>query len=65
MEQKELESFKVLRYLLNTLLKNSARDMINALQNWKDDVYLNHIYSERAKINWARKHLFPKKTTWT
>jgi hypothetical protein len=33
MEQKELESFKVLRYLLNTLLKNSARDMINALQN--------------------------------
>jgi hypothetical protein len=55
----------VLRYLLNTLLKNSARDMINALQNWKDDVYLNHIYSERAKINWARKHLFPKKTTWT
>lgn len=64
METKNLETTKVVKYLLNNEKKNIARDIIFVLKNCKDDKYLESLYIHRAKINSAYKTLFLNDAKW-
>lgn len=50
-EEKELESINIIRYIITSEKKRICRELIYALQNWRSDTELNHLYEEKRKIN--------------
>ena len=55
-KEKELESIKIIKYIIVSEKKRIAKELIRALQNGRSDIELNHLYQEREKINNSFKY---------
>lgn len=61
---KELESTKVIRYMIRNIQKRIAVDIIHCLKNNWPDEEIDELYEERWRMNAAYKYFSPNKLKW-
>ena len=61
---KELESSKVIRYMIRWIQKRITRDIIDCLKYSWTEQSLQALYTERWRMNSAYKNFSPNQTKW-